>query len=118
MNQETHMICGICKSSSFEEKDKIQWIICESCGQRYHGDHLLANAKDGYCPTCLDPLLKDVEMEIYKLLGIVDGELQFQARNRTRMSSSIGFGRPFLIAFIVSLLYVIVQILTNLPLTS
>ena len=76
--------CGVCNSFVEDQEElSFDWITCESCGQGYHGNHLLEKGKDGYCLICHGPLLEGVDLGIYKITGITSGMLQFQAKKRT-----------------------------------
>ncbi len=82
MIKSTIFFCGICKSPINNSEGKFDWIACEYCGQAYHGDHILNYEKNGFCPLCSKSLLKGIDMNIYKITGVVNGELEFQLKRK------------------------------------
>ncbi|OLS28694.1 MAG: hypothetical protein HeimC2_05110 [Candidatus Heimdallarchaeota archaeon LC_2] len=82
MTKNSSNFCGICKATINSSTDKLDWIVCEYCGQAYHGDHILNYDRKGFCAICSKSLLKGINMEIYKITGIVNGELEFQLKRK------------------------------------
>ncbi|MCE7736802.1 MAG: hypothetical protein GPJ54_18105 [Candidatus Heimdallarchaeota archaeon] len=78
---DINKLCGEC-NTKFDYRDKSStWIICESCSQGYHGNHILEKGKSGFCPICYGPLLVNLDLYLYEITGIVSGRLQFQAKS-------------------------------------
>lgn len=110
--QDKEKSCGICNLTIDYEVDLSSWIKCESCSQGYHGNHILEKGKDGYCPVCQGLLLEDIDMEIYEIIGIDSGQLQFRAKKRTIDAVHSKFLLFFSLILIIPVFFVFLVIST------
>lgn len=100
-------LCAVCNSKIDYEEELSSWIKCESCYQGFHGNHFLEKGIDGYCPSCLGPLLVGIDMESYKITGIVSGHLQFQLRKRSIDHQSSGALSMLPVLFIIASFFLV-----------